>query len=431
MQPSLRNASNVWFRIGLLSFGGPAAQIALLHLYVVEQRKWLSERAYLNALSFCMLLPGPEAMQMATYVGWRLNGTLGGLIAGILFVLPGALVILALASVYVFFADVPGLSAAFLGIKAATLIIVFQALIRVASKGLTSRTQGLIAIFTFVALFVFALPYPLVIALAVLVGLCQPVIKIEAANAQHEDLGPTVSWLSTLRTAILWLSLWLLPLGLVTVLAGWTVLPDLAQFFSKLALVTFGGAYAVLGYMAQDAVQQFGWLRADEMLDGLGLAETTPGPLILVTEFVGFLAAAREGATPNFGMGAAGAGVTLWATFVPCFMFVFVGAPYIEWLNTKPRLQNALTAVSAAVVGVIFNLSVWFALHVLFSEVNRTEIGPIQLFQPVWQSVELAVLAIAAVAAALMVWLKRGVILTLSACAALALVIATVSPLVQ
>ncbi|HMB75593.1 MAG TPA: chromate efflux transporter, partial [Kiloniellaceae bacterium] len=353
--PSLAEAARVWWKIGILSFGGPAAQIALMHKEVVEERNWLSERQFLNALSFCMLLPGPEAMQLATYAGWRLHGTLGGLIAGSLFVLPGAAVIMALAAIYGSYGSVPLVEALFYGIKAAVLVIVVEALLRVARKALSQRAHWIIAGLSFVGIFFLSIPYPVIVLVAALVG---AFMRSATANEQVVDMAH-VSIGRTCSTITMWLAIWLVPLVALDVLGAPDLLVEAGRFFSTLAIVTFGGAYAVLAYMAQDVVVQFGWLTAGEMVDALGLAETTPGPLILVTQFVGFLAGFREGGIP-LGLGAAV--VVLWVTFAPCFLWIFAGAPYIEWISNQPRLKGALKAITAAVVGVILNLSIWFAL---------------------------------------------------------------------
>ncbi|WP_240535051.1 chromate efflux transporter [Notoacmeibacter marinus] len=370
----------VWGRIGILSFGGPAAQIALIHREVVDRRGWLSEAQYLNALSFCMFLPGPEAMQLATYGGWRTNGVIGGLIAGSLFVLPGAAVILALAALYAWYGDVPLVEAAFLGIKAAVLVIVVEALLRVAKRALKLPLHWAVAGTAFAALFAFDAPYPLVIAAA---GLLGATVNVRSADADIQDRAPAgVSWTGQMRMAAIWLAIWLLPLMAIDLLLPGSVLGEIGRFFSLLATVTFGGAYAVLAYMGQEAVEAYGWLTASEMIDALGLAETTPGPLILVTQFVGFLAAARSAGGVDFGMGVAGAAVTLWATFAPCFLWIFVGAPFIDQIQKMPRLRGALSAITAAVVGVILNLSVWFALSAAFVTVERRGVGPFKPWMP-------------------------------------------------
>lgn len=371
--PTLGEATRVFLRIGLLSFGGPAAQIGLMHRELVDKHAWLNEKQFLSALSFCMLLPGPEAMQLATYAGWRLHGTRGGLIAGLLFVVPGACVVLALSMIYAAYGSVPLVQALFLGVKATVVVIVIEALLRVAKRALKTRLHWVIAGLAFLGIFVFQVPFPVIILVAGLFGL--------ATSQGIATVAPPIANPRTVQTLALWLALWLVPLGLLWwVEAG--LLAQIGLFFSKLAVVTFGGAYAVLAYMAQTVVQDFGWLRADQMIDGLGLAETTPGPLILVTVFVGYLAAWQQ---DGVWLGLAGALVTLWMTFVPCFLWIFVGAPYLEWITSRPRLNGALAAITAAVVGVILNLSLWFALHVFFSDVSSWQIGPVQLL-----SVELA-----------------------------------------
>jgi chromate transporter len=385
--PTLAEAFAVWLRIGLLSFGGPAAQIALMHREIVDNKGWLTEKQYLNALSFCMLLPGPEAMQLATYAGWRLHGTLGGLVAGLLFVLPGAVVILALALIYGLYGDVPLVNALFLGVKAAVIVIVIEALFRVAKRALHLPEHWLVAAIAFVGIFFLALPFPVIIIAAAVFGF------IHAGTNSVEDCHVPVrlSLSASFGTASLWLVIWGAPLLALVAFDDGGLLLEISLFFSKLAVVTFGGAYAVLAYLGQDVVIQHGWLTAGEMMDGLGLAETTPGPLILVNEFVGFLAAFREG---GVWYGLLAAAVTLWATFVPCFLWIFVGAPYIDWICAQSRLRGALTAITAAVVGVILNLSIWFALHVFFNDVSVQVHGPLVLWQPEIASVDWSVIAL-------------------------------------
>ena len=421
--PTFHEALAVWAKIGLLSFGGPTAQIALMHRVVVEERKWLSETQFLHALSFCMFLPGPEAMQLATYSGWRLHGLKGGLAAGLLFVLPGACLILALSMIYAAFGEVPLVSALFLGVKAAVLIIVVEALLRIAKRALKLPVHWMIAGASFVAIFFFDLPFPVVIVAAALAG-----TLLVHTNVQSRDETPVsaptdrTSWQSTLATIAIWLAIWLVPLAALTLALGTDhVLVKLSLFFSKLAVVTFGGAYAVLAYMAQEVVQSFGWLSAGEMLDGLGLAETTNGPLILVTEYVGYLAAYRNaGIVPILG-GLAGAAVTLWVTFTPCFLWIFAGAPYIERLQHAPRLANALAGVTAAVVGVILNLAIWFALHVFFARVAPVQVGPLKLWTPDLATLDLQVVVLALVSAAALLWFHAGLVWTLLLAAGLAL----------
>ena len=418
--PTYREALKVWTRIGLLSFGGPAGQIALMHRELVEQRKWIDEPRYLNALNFCMLLPGPEAMQLATYVGWRLHGLKGGLTAGLLFVLPGALVVLALSMLYAAFGNLPLVEAVFVGVKAAVLAIVVEALLRIARRSLRDSVEWVIAGLAFVGIFFLSVPFPIIVLAAALVGFARGRGSPPPPGAGRTEA--RVSALRTLATAAVWLAIWIVPLLAVAALFGPShVLSQIALFFSKLAVVTFGGAYAVLAFMAQDVVQSYHWLTAGEMLDGLGLAETTPGPLILVTEFVGFLAAHRHGGGNPWLMGVLGAIVTLWATFAPCFLWIFVGAPYIERLNAEPRLKSALAAVTAAVVGVILNLTVWFALHVVFGTVVERTAGPLRLHVPELASLSPLALLLSLLAVALLFLLHRGVLTTLGICGALAL----------
>ena len=408
MSVTFQEALKVWARIGCLSFGGPAGQIALMHRELVDERQWLTEKEFLSALNFCMLLPGPEAMQLATYAGWKMHGVKGGLAAGLLFVLPGAFVVLALSMTYGAYGNLPLMEALFFGIKAAVLAIVLEALLRVTKKALKSSADYVIAAAAFVALFVFNVPFPLVIIAAGLYGFFR---SRGGATASYTALPP----LSHLfKTVAIWGAVWLVPLALLWALAGQNhVLTELGLFFSKLAMVTFGGAYAVLSYMAQAVVEQKQWLTGPEMMDGLGLAETTPGPLILVTEYVGYLSALRQ--TGSVWGGIAGAVVALWMTFAPCFLWIFAGAPYIEAIGKRPRLSSALSAITAAVVGVILNLTMWFGLHVLFGNATRLP-GLIQPWIPDWSnfSVQAFLLAVAAIIS-LHVF-NRGVPFTLVIC---------------
>lgn len=422
--PSLAEATAVWAKIGFLSFGGPAGQIALIHREVVEERRWLDERTFLSALNFCMLLPGPEAMQLATYTGWRINGVIGGVIAGLLFVLPGALLVGLLSILYVSYGTLPLLQAAFLGVKAAVLAIVFEALLKVSKRALTSQPAYVLAALAFVGLFVFDLSFPLIIIVAALAGTVfvrqeagGPLADTPSAPSYAGDV--PLSLQATARTAATWFAIWIVPLALVVLATGRdSVFTDLSLFFSKLAVVTFGGAYAVLSYMAQEAVEGYGWLSPGNMVDGLGLAETTPGPLILVTQFVGFLAAYGRGDDVSLAAGIFGMTVTLWATFAPCFFWIFTGAPFISRLERAPRLRAALAGVTAAVVGVIANLSVWFAMHVLFSEFRAVELGGVSLQLPVAASVQWVAVALAALGFVALFGLRLGVLGTLAICAA-------------
>ncbi|MEQ5828707.1 chromate efflux transporter [Sulfitobacter sp. NFXS29] len=408
--PSWPEMFRVFGRIGLMSFGGPAAQIAVMHRELVEDRPWLSEQTYLRALSLCMLLPGPEAMQLATYAGWRLRGVAGGLLGGLLFVVPGAAFIALLALLYAWYGQLPLVQTAFLGIKAAVIIVVFQALLKVSSKALHGRLGWALAFGSFIGIFVLGLPFPLIILLAGAIGM---LTKSPAAVAEPANLPPARS----LRTLLIWGGLWAAPLVLMALL-GEDFLLQLGLFFSKLAVVTFGGAYAVLAYMTQTVVQDFGWINTDQMIDALGLAETTPGPLILVTQFVGMLAGfAQSGPS-----GALAAGLlALWVTFTPCLLWIFLAGPYLEALSEQPRIAGALRAITAAVVGVIANLSVWFSLHVLFDKVAPG--ANLALPAPVWESFNPLAAALTLLAAVLMLALKRGFVVTMILLAVVALLL--------
>lgn len=418
-----RQAAMVWLRIGFLSFGGPTAQIALMHRVLVEEKRWMREDQFLNALSFCMLLPGPEAMQLATYNGWRLHGVAGGLIAGLSFVIPGALVVLGLSTIYALFGDVPYVEAMFFGVKAAVLIIVVEALIRIARRAMKKHIEWIVAALSFVGIFFLALPFPLIIAAAALFGFFYFRSTVDSTAQSRLAEGHI---LATVKRVLIWLVIWLLPLAAVAVQFGADHLySQMGWFFSKLAVVTFGGAYAVLAYMGQDVVQNFGWLSAGQMLDGLGLAETTPGPLILVTEFVGFIAAYGHSGG-NWQAGLFGALIALWMTFAPCFLWIFAGAPYIDRINTQPRLKGALAAITAAVVGVIANLALWFGLQVFFTNTAMQTFGPIQFLSPDLASLDVRVILLSGLSAYLLLFRHWSIIwvLTVSALAALLLQIA-------
>ena len=411
MSVSFNEALKVWAKIGCLSFGGPAGQIALMHREIVEERRWLTEKEYLSALNFCMLLPGPEAMQLATYAGWKMHGVRGGLAAGLLFVLPGAFIVLALTMLYASFGNVPLVEAIFYGIKAAVLAIVIEALLRVAKRALKTRADWVIAALAFLALYCFAVPFPIIIIAAGIYGF------VRASSASEIETAKLPSFGAMGRSVGVWAAIWLVPLATLAIVLGPDhVLTEIGVFFSKLAVVTFGGAYAVLSYMAQAAVEQKGWLTAPEMIDGLALAETTPGPLILVTQFVGYLAAFRE--MGSIWGGIAGAVVTLWMTFAPCFLWIFAGAPYIDAIGRRPKLSGALAAITAAVVGVILNLSVWFGLHVLFGKVERMD-GWFKPWVPDWAGLDWFALGLSLVAAMLLLRFHLGIIRTLMICAAL------------
>ena len=435
MTLTLREAFPVWLRIGLMSFGGPAGQIAVMHRELVEKRRWISEERFLHALNFCTLLPGPEAQQLATYIGWLLHGTAGGLVAGGLFVIPGAALMLVLSAVWATFHQVPAIDAIFFGIKAAVLAIVVEALVRIGKRALKTRAAVGLAAFAFVALFAFEVPFPVVIGLAALAGALGLPVRLAATAAQQaaepESLidrlyregklaHTTPNLPRATRTALAWLALWAAPIaGLWAWRGPDDVLTRMGVFFSEAAVVTFGGAYAVLAWVAHEVVA-FGWLTAPQMLDGLGLAETTPGPLILVLEFTGFGAAyLHPGGLPPLLAGTLGALITLWVTFVPCFLWIFVFAPWVEALRTNQRLAAALAAITAAVVGVILNLSVFFALHVLFAKVDVFSAGPLHLPAPVWSTVDGRAVSVSALAFALLFGFKQSLGRTLVVCAVL------------
>lgn len=411
--PTLRQSTATWCKIGLLSFGGPAAQIALMHREIVENKKWLSEDQFLNALNFCMLLPGPEAMQLATYSGWRSNGILGGLIAGLLFVLPGAFLITLLAVIYAFFGDIPLINSIFLGVKATVVVIVIQALLKVSKKALKTHYHTSIAVTAFISIFFFNLPYPFIIFVSAFFGYLMLPNKINVKQVQQSH--PLTK---TLKTILAWLVVWWIPILLVYLISDQKILTEITIFFSKLAVVTFGGAYAVLSYMAQDVVITKDWLTAGQMMDGLGLAETTPGPLILVTEFVGFLAAFQEG---GIKLALIAGFLTLWVTFIPCFLWIFAGAPYIDWISSQPRLHGALSAITAAVVGVILNLSIWFMLHVFFEKISDVQFGPINLLWPNFSYINVPAIFLTSISIWLIIKLKWNIASVLLINASLAL----------
>jgi chromate transporter len=429
--PSLGEATRVWFTIGCLSFGGPAGQIALLHREVVDDRNWVSDRRFLHALNFCHLLPGPEAQQLAIYLGWLMHGPVGGFTAGLLFVIPGAIVLLALSLIYTSFGAVPVIAALFYGLKCAVLLLVVEAVIRIGRRALKGPVAWALAGLSFLALFVFNVPFPIVVLTAGIIGLVAPEYFAGGAHGKAKSGPPALldaaleadparvhrfahgARLASAFSAILWL----LPVALLLPRGG--VYADIAWFFSKMAVVTFGGAYAVLSYTAQEAVQSYHWLSAPEMLTGLGLAETTPGPLILVMQFVGFLAGYRApGALSGVPGGIAASALTLWVTFMPCFTFVFLGAPLVERLQEKRQLSGALSAVTAAVVGVIAELALWFALHVLFRVTTPVRTWGMSFDAPVLASLDPWALGLAIIAGTALFRLKLGVMRTLAICAA-------------
>ena len=441
-RPSFAEATAVWARIGCLSFGGPAGQIALMHEELVERRRWVSEDRFLHALNYCMLLPGPEAQQLATYIGWLLHGARGGIVAGTLFVAPGFLVILTLSTLYALFQSTAWLASLFFGLKAAVLAIVVEALLRVARRALRNRVMVALALAAFLALFVFAVPFPVVVLGAGLVGFLGSRARPDlfAASGHGAKKGGTTvadavidadphhlvpTWGRAFSVVATWGGLWLLPIVAAALVFGVdSTFVTLARFFSEMAVVTFGGAYAVLAWVAQAAVEQFGWLKPGEMVDGLALAETTPGPLILVLTFVGFLAGFRDGAglAPLAG-GFLGAVVVTWVTYVPCFLWIFLGAPYVERLRENRAFAGALAAIGAAVVGVIGNLALWFALHVLFREVRSFDFGPLSMSVPAPTSLDPVMTILALVAAASLFRVRLGIPKTLALCGALGMAV--------
>jgi chromate transporter len=423
-------AVRTWMRIGLLSFGGPAGQISVMHRILVDEKRWISEERFMHALSYCMLLPGPEAQQLATYIGWLLHGTRGGLVAGILFVIPGFVAILALSFVYVLWQGHPALDGVFLGLKAAVVALVIQALFRIGGRSLHDTRTRLLAVGAFIAIAVLRIPFPIVVLGSGLLGFAlaragrpitsaPPAAKDAISKAEPivdasalAQAPPTTA--RALRVLAIWLPLWFAPILACGLLLGReSIFTELGVFFSKMAVVTFGGAYAVLSYVAQQAVEKYAWITPGQMVDGLGLAESTPGPLIMVVQFVGFLAAWQvAGANHPMLAGVLGAVITVWVTFVPCFLWIFLGAPYVEALRGNAALSSALAAITAAVVGVIANLALWFATHVLFARVGSSGI-------PDFTSLQIVPAALIAVAAVLIFGLKWSLGRMLATCIAL------------
>ncbi|RCW79677.1 chromate efflux transporter [Paracoccus lutimaris] len=441
--PTLAEATRIWARIGLLSFGGPAGQIALMHRVLVEEQKWLGEKRFLHALNYCMLLPGPEAQQLAVYIGWLMHRTAGGIIAGLLFVLPGMVSIMVLSWIYAIWGQTGLVGGLFFGLKAAVLAIVVQAVIRIGRRALKSRAMLAIAAASFIAIFAFAVPFPLIVLVAGLIGYAGSRAGWPgfAEAGGHGRIGGTqvadadtllgeetpdharVNRAWALRISGVLLALWLGPVAALFVLLGpGNVFSQIAGFFSTMAVVTFGGAYAVLAYVAQEAVQHYGWLAPGEMLDGLGMAETTPGPLIMVTQFVGFMGALRDaGNLPPLLAGTLGGLLSTWVTFTPCFLWIFLGAPYIERLRGNPHLGAALSAVTAAVVGVILNLALWFGLHVIFTQTREIAGFGLRLSVPVLSSVDLAAAALTGLALLAVFRGQMGTVRVLALCAGLGL----------
>lgn len=439
--PTLGQATRVWARIAALSFGGPAGQIAVMHRVLVEEKRWLGDGRFLHALNFCMLLPGPEAQQLATYLGWLMHGVRGALVAGGLFILPGAVAIMGLSWIYAAYGQVGVVSALFFGLKAAVLAIVLQAVVRVGRRSLRNGVMRAIAAASFLAIFALQVPFPLIIAVAALVGWSGAKAGYAAfrAGGGHAAMGgahvedaetllgeetalPPTARRHALRAGLAAIGLWLLPVAIILLLAPGSVFADIATYFSKLAVLTFGGAYAVLAWVAQEAVGTYGWLEPGEMLDGLGMAETTPGPLIMVLQFVGFMGALREaGWADPYLAGTLGGLLTTWVTFAPCFAWIFLGAPFMEGLRRNTALSAALSAVTAAVVGVILNLAIWFAIHVVWREVAVVEAGPLAMELPVLQSINWIAAALSALAILAVFRLKLGMATVLAGAAGLGL----------
>jgi chromate transporter len=439
-----REAVLVWAKVAALSFGGPAGQIAVMHRILVEQKRWIGETRFMHALNYCMLLPGPEGQQLAVYIGWLLHKTKGGLVAGTLFVLPGFVCIMVLSWIYAAFGSTGAVQALFFGLKAAVLAVVLEAVVRIGRRSLKNNVMVALAAVAFIAIFFYGVPFPLIILVAALLGYIgsrsgHPAFAVggghgSAANDQFADkdsaLGetmpaharPTTAW--SFKIAGAFLALWLLPVfALVLTLGPGNVFSQIAVFFSKMAVVTFGGAYAVLAYVAQEAVQTYGWLRPGEMLDGLGMAETTPGPLIMVLQFVGFMAAFRDpGALHPMLAATLGGMLATWVTFTPCFLWIFLGAPYIEKLRGNKALSAALAAITAAVVGVVLNLAVWFALHVLFAELRELHWLGMKIEVPVVSTVNVPSLILTAAAMIAVFRFKVGMIPVLASCAALGII---------
>src|SRR5215213_8309777 len=423
----------------MLSFGGPAGQIAVMHRILVEEKRWISESRFLHALNYCMLLPGPEAQQLATYIGWLMHRTLGGIMAGVLFVIPGIIAIMALSYIYALYGNVPVIDALFFGLKAAVLAIVLEAVFRIGKRSLKNNAMRLLAAAAFVGIFFFNVPFPIIILTAALIGFvgtCSgaDAFRVESGHGGSKKTTSTESLLGedlpdharptvarSLQVSALWLALWLVPvIAILATLGTGNVFSQIAIFFSKMAMLTFGGAYAVLAYVAQQAVENYRWVTPGEMLDGLGMAETTPGPLIMVLQFVGFMAAYRDpGSLAPMVAGTFGGLLATWVTFTPCFLWIFLGAPFIEVLRDNKALAGALSAITAAVVGVILNLSIWFGLHTLFRQTIPVRSFGLSFDMPVWASLDLAAFVLAAAAATAIFRLNIGMLWVLAgSCAA-------------
>jgi chromate transporter len=434
---SFAEATWTWARVALLSFGGPAAQIAVMHRIIVQEKHWVSESRFLYALNYCMLLPGPEAKQLAIYIGWLMHRTAGGIVAGSLFVGPGVVSIMALSYVYALYGKVPFVVALFFGLNAAVLAIVFEAVARIGRRALKSNPARLLAAVAFAGIFFFGVPFPFIVLGAALIGFVASSLGSDAfkAGSGHEASGhadetsllgeelpeharPTVK--RALTVSAIWLALWLIPVAaLLLTLGTSSVFSQIALFFSEMAVVTFGGAYAVLAYVAQGAVEQYHWLQPGEMLDGLGMAETTPGPLIMVLQFVGFMAAFRApGSLSPLMAGALGGLLTTWVTFIPCFLWIFLGAPFVEALRGNKVIAGALSAITAAVVGVILNLAIWFAIHTVFLQTVPVQGYGLNFDAPVLASLDVWALILSAVAMMAIFYFHAGMIKTLAGCCA-------------
>jgi chromate transporter len=440
---SWREAFRVWLRVALLSFGGPAGQIAVMHRILVEEKRWISDSRFLHALNYCMLLPGPEAQQLATYIGWLMHRTAGGLLAGGLFILPGVVSIMALSYIYAAYGKVGFVAALFFGLKAAVLAIVVQAVVRVGKRALQNQVMIALAAAAFIGIFFFAVPFPIIVFGAALIGFIggwqrwqafqvadghgggskTAVVDDLLGEDAPEHTRPNLA--RSLRVAAIWLTLWLVPVfALVALLGPQNVFSQIAVFFSKMAMVTFGGAYAVLAYVAQEAVENYRWLQPGEMLDGLGMAETTPGPLIMVLQFVGFMAAFRDpGTLPPMLAATLGGLLATWVTFTPCFLWIFLGAPFIEKLRGNQALSSALSAITAAVVGVILNLAIWFAIHTVFRAVQPVRVYGFSFDAPVLASTDPWALALSVAAAVAIFRFNAGIVPTLAACSLAGLVL--------
>ncbi|MBT3264084.1 MAG: chromate efflux transporter [Acidiferrobacteraceae bacterium] len=440
--PSFREAAVVWLRVAMLSFGGPAGQIAVMHRIVVEEKRWIGEARFLHALNFCMLLPGPEAQQLTIYLGWLMHQRRGGLVAGVLFILPGMLAVMVLTCIYALYGEVDVVAAMFFGLKAAVLAIVLQAVVRIGKKALRNSVMATLAGLSFMGIFFFDISFPVIIIAAAVVGALsgrygvQSFLGAGATATDGEGVGGGNSILGekvpdharpgasrVLGISVVLLLLWATPvIGLVLFLGPGNVFVDISVFFSKMAVVTFGGAYAVLAYVAQAAVETYGWLEPGEMLDGLGLAETTPGPLIMVTQFVGFLGAFRDaGGLAPLVAGVLGGLLTTWVTFVPCFLWIFMGAPYVEQLRQSQMLSAAFAAITAAVVGVILNLAVWFALHVMFKDVGIFEAFGLRVAVPDLMTLDPIAVALVVTALIAVFVFRVGMIALLGAAAVVGL----------